>query len=1294
MSTRAWIRLNGKTMTAIAHSMTDHGAERPLPLTPAEKRIAKIGVPARFFRKPATRHKPWIAFSLRPFYLSVLCASSLGFLAACESLRQISNRNNGLLFFNDTSEITTWDFIAYNYVPTILAVLYVTAWSLVDLDIKRLEPYFQLSIHNTITANILFLDYTFEYSINSPFRALWRTHWTIVFTSFTFLLISLILPPLQSSLIGVASVTLDEPTTFQSWQKLKDAKALSEELSPEYINHVRSIIQDGATLPSYATYDYAVSPFKANAREQLSNETWAVNTQIFWVEPSCQEIPNQGQFRVPPDEVEMEGDTDVVLSWVISNISTPDYPNKNSSCSLTAAYTYEQGVGDNSSIISSLWVDLNEPLDTNLSMSTMLSNGCKAFSYFGALYTFNNLSFSSSNGRLLPSTNESLAPTTFNAVLCQPKYYFAPADITVRADNGSVITVKNRGRPRDCSSQAIVKKFISLVRGRHSLNTIFLGGGTMGTLAETYLDSKKGVFASSHSIDSNGSAQFHEAIENVYKLLFVLVLSDNIDNSTQPLNLTGFSYRDTNALVIASPFAIISEVILSIGALTAIRTLVLYKKRQNILRSDPDSIGALCSLVADCFNQVKPLTTRELDKTSTKGLEELMANAKCHRRVRGDKEMIDIEYTASTQGRTAQTCYLQSGDNLLRSSLGTHTQSNIPNIKDAYDRLPFFVTRPGFIIATLVLVGTIIGFSLLLKSAINDGGFRYLAESNIFTQQLLWSFTPTLIATMIESALLVVHRDLSLFQSWTKLRAGNVLARRSLSLRYASRPPAAILLGTFKNRDFLLFFISLTSISSSILNIAMGGLFSQSFTTVQSAPMNFTSKYTQTRLIANLPEISDVETDLTTNEIQGGFEVVRTNITDGTRLGPWSTTNYFLMPLVIPSDVQNAQTVFQATTTGIGAKLDCTKFPLTNSTTNALGISYNPNAIDGHNATAGYFYWQVEIDGEMTNANSTTVTCASFFPIVQNFSLFPQAWWSNKGKFEPSTLLDPHFREYNGYCDLGPIVVITNRQTKPSSMITASPLALICQYTVDIADFDIQFDSQGYIAAYDKSNDSSANNTSLLSADKDYLSNFRLLFSPMTGLASAIYGDQTYTNLPQYDWPGLLMARLDAMQSSHFGNDTARYSQLASDTFSRIFSAYFSLVRDIQLNKNGTRHEVQVVAQYREARMVPSIPSFVVTFILLVLYIFALILVIIFRRQRYSGPRMPISLGSLIPWIAHSKMLKDFEGTHHLSSDLRDEYLASIHKKYGFGWFYGTDGTLHLGVEQEPLLDRYILDTR
>ena len=1281
--------------------------ERPLPLTPAEKRLTKIGVPAKLLQKPPTRHTSWIPFSIRPFYLSLLTIFSFCLLAACETLRQISSRNQGLLFFEDTSEITTTTFIAYNYVPTILAVLYVIAWSLVDLDIKRLEPYFQLSARDINPASVLLLDYTFESSVAAPFRALGRRHWILAYTSSVFVLISLILPPLQSALIGIASVDLDGPITFQSWEHLKSSEALSQGLSPEYLDHATAIIQDGAELPPLITNNYAIAPFKSGSVNGQVNETWTASTQVFWAESSCQEVPGKAPIFKQADRAFVHpGDNLTSFDWFYPNISIPEISSGNHTCSLALNISISSPQG-NELLFKTYWLKLgtlvDDPQLATAAGSASLSNGCDPYNFFTALIEFDELADPSKPHGIVDPVIHNMTATAIETALCRPKHFSAPALVTVKANNQSVVTVNVLGPPKDLGSHPIVASFMDLVTSdyRNPNFTYIISQNRLDDLAFHYINYTNQAFASKGAWPTFGT-DYRDAVDTVYKLLFALVLGDNFDTSSEPSSLLGSSHKSLDALVVSPIFAIISEVILSIGGLTSIMVLFVFRKRQNVLRSDPDSISALCSLVVDCFAGANLLASQDSDKTSTKGLTKLVAGFQCQYSENEDKGSLEIDRVLPdmpAQGKAFLEYYSWGGHgrSLLIPSLVKRLRSHKSKSEDVYDELPFFVTTVGFGIAVIVLVGTIIGFSYLLTIAIRSGGFTYLADSNEFTQQLLWSFTPTLMATAIESALLVMHRDLSVLEPWVRLRNGNASAAQSLSLRYASRPPAAILAGTFKKRNFLLLFVSLVSISSSVLNIAMGGLFSQSFTTVQSPLMDFTPKYGPSHLTVNDPESNVVDV---TQRAEGGFGLARTNITDDTRLVPWTTTDYSFMPLIVPSEPSNSTTVFQSTTTGIGAHLNCVPIPVTNSTTNSMGLSFVPHFVNGTAVTAGYFYWHVQAAIIEDGGPNITVTCASFIPVERYFALAPEPSWAGLGEFDPARLLDAPNRDLIDFCTAGPLIVIRSGRegSMPNSEAAPSPVAVSCEPLIDISEFSVAFDSQGYITSYDKIDKTGADNISLLSASESYRFDFRTLFGSidLVSRQTKTVGTTPFndTNVPSYDWAGLLLAGLEnSTLSTLDGTDIVnRTSGLASQVFSRVFSAYFTLSQDTLLNKNGTKPQVQGTAFHREARMVPSIPAFAITLVLLSLYILTLILVIIFRRQRYSGPRMPISIGSLIPWIAHSNMLKDFEGAHHLSSDLRDEYLDSLGKRYGFGWFQGTNGRLRLGLEQEPLLDRYILD--
>lgn len=72
------------------------------------------------------------------------------------------------------------------------------------------------------------------------------------------------------------------------------------------------------------------------------------------------------------------------------------------------------------------------------------------------------------------------------------------------------------------------------------------------------------------------------------------------------------------------------------------------------------------------------------------------------------------------------------------------------------------------------------------------------------------------------------------------------------------------------------------------------------------------------------------------------------------------------------------------------------------------------------------------------------------------------------------------------------------------------------------------------------------------------------------------------------------------------------------------------------------------------------------------------------KNGRFRGPRMPRSIGAVIPWISHSQMLQDFANTHTWSNSKRRAHLSSLNKRYGFRMFMGADNRWRFAVDQEP----------
>jgi len=83
-------------------------------------------------------------------------------------------RRRGYLFTTDVdrSQFSNSITFVYKYLPTLIGVIFMLLWSVVDYNAKRLEPFFQLSSRSGSTnKEILKLKYVFNFDLFVPFRA-------------------------------------------------------------------------------------------------------------------------------------------------------------------------------------------------------------------------------------------------------------------------------------------------------------------------------------------------------------------------------------------------------------------------------------------------------------------------------------------------------------------------------------------------------------------------------------------------------------------------------------------------------------------------------------------------------------------------------------------------------------------------------------------------------------------------------------------------------------------------------------------------------------------------------------------------------------------------------------------------------------------------------------------------------------------------------------------------------------------------------------------------------------------
>lgn len=106
-----------------------------------------------------------------PILTTVILISG-GLIAVVQILLANSQHKDGIIFAADIDDLPLNKSFSYLYLPTIVAVIYSFLWTWIDLDAKRLEPYYQLSKEGGAAGkDSLLLQYPFEFVASVPLKA-------------------------------------------------------------------------------------------------------------------------------------------------------------------------------------------------------------------------------------------------------------------------------------------------------------------------------------------------------------------------------------------------------------------------------------------------------------------------------------------------------------------------------------------------------------------------------------------------------------------------------------------------------------------------------------------------------------------------------------------------------------------------------------------------------------------------------------------------------------------------------------------------------------------------------------------------------------------------------------------------------------------------------------------------------------------------------------------------------------------------------------------------------------------
>lgn len=150
---------------------------------------------------------------MRTGFLLFLLLLSLLLLVGAEVLFQFSNRGlfradkeRGILSFFMVDDLDIVQFAMWKYMPTVVGVIYGILWKITDTEVKRAEPYYQLSYgaRGAMAASTLNIEYQTFWSLLVPIAALKHRQWVVVASSVASLIAFAIVPMFLSVFVKIS----------------------------------------------------------------------------------------------------------------------------------------------------------------------------------------------------------------------------------------------------------------------------------------------------------------------------------------------------------------------------------------------------------------------------------------------------------------------------------------------------------------------------------------------------------------------------------------------------------------------------------------------------------------------------------------------------------------------------------------------------------------------------------------------------------------------------------------------------------------------------------------------------------------------------------------------------------------------------------------------------------------------------------------------------------------------------------------------------------------------------------
>ena len=1187
----------------------------------------------------------WKPVTLRPPLLLSIVVLTLAFIAILEYLSQKSQIDGGIAFTKDRFSPAV--SFAYLYLPTIIAVLYSILWSWIDLDTKRLEPYFQLSkVEGADITNSLALNYPFDFVAYAPLKALRRRsvahypscsfclirfhrHWAVVFVGASTMLIFWGVTPLVSSVFAQSIVKLENQATATTIAALMPLRNQSLAMNTDFMMTAYGIAWLGQEMPGFVTNQGALEPFDLDVRQgkELFNATWKAQTKLYGTSLNCRAAD-------------------------IKNDSSGLSYSNGKDCTTDPGYSPVPSKAD--SQIGSLYIGYHMGQFSDYSLSGM---GCPSLTnkhLFLALWG----QYMGDNGG-----------ANVSAVFCEPTYWTQEVNATVAVPSMNVSDVSPLG-PRiplpdnmfnrttfeynigtgaqAKSPRADIPETTNIIDQWPRMAELGLRGTITNMVGFAF------GLSPANLTDYSNPLVLAAMFENAHKLLHALAIRQLMSSSvTDVQSREGAISGKVNAILIVRPLAIVVEILLGLVVTLILAFAAHTFIRQSHLCNNPASLRDVIAIAADdnSSQDLKNETGPEVSWIRYR----LFKGRICASRPPGASHSND--------------CGLPSSD--ARSGPTTiEVENQTPLVR------PIEMSMTVAFIFMLILLLVLITVILLKIFAEKHHGLS-VPSSKTVVNQLVLNYVLIIFATFLEPFWLLLNRQLCVLQPFEELRRANTAASKSLGLTYTSLPPQMNIWNAFRARHYTLSAVCVIGLSANLLAVSLNGLLQLDFVPMEDAT-NLTRRYeaiySQDQTFSGPRSASDYQ------------YIAKVNLSDGVALPPWTTSDTFFVPfgLETKSDFGLVSSI-RASTQGFSIRPECE--PVKTNDTALITGWHTSFYVQQRTPSGGSVFCGVLLTpyGGQNNSNAALEALFQLQPVdpsQRDAPTFPTTTLvPYKGTQEETltcnSILLAGFLRANLTVSLSTTKTDNLAETVQIHRINSlSSLWLTCKARLATAPYEVNVDSTGRVQSY----------VPVGPDAKDlakYFSNGTTPTSLIAGATSILAnGKDTHP----YWHNDTFVDTWFAYFIKHLSNSTIlmdpeqpvpvfeHVAPYVENLYARLFAIVLGLNQD-WLTEAEPDSMIPGTLMAPTQRVLVSRPMFIITVVLLVLNMVVALLYWT-RRPKKMLPVMPYTIASIMAMVRASG----------LAAELRKQEEWKKDWKVGYGRYVGTDGKPHIGIERRPFV--------